>query len=103
MEVTMPYEIVWLIFLLPLFAFVLIALVTRFLGKPRLSGYISIGAISVSMGLSIWALLCLLSAPGQELPVPSFSWLVVEGGITVQFGLIMDSLTAVMLIVVTVV
>ena len=103
MEVTMPYEIVWLIFLLPLFAFVLIALVTRFLGKPRLSGYISIGAVSVSMGLSIWALLCLLSAPGQELPVPSFSWLVVEGGITVQFGLIMDSLTAVMLIVVTVV
>ena len=103
MEVTMPYEMVWLIFLLPLFAFVLIALVTRFLGKPRLSAYISIGAISVSMGLSIWALLCLLSAPGQELPVPSFSWLVVEGGITVQFGLIMDSLTAVMLIVVTVV
>ena len=103
MEVTMPYEIVWLIFLLPLFAFVVIALVTRFLSKPRLSGYISIGAVSVSMGLSIWALLCLLSAPGQELPVPSFSWLVVEGGITVQFGLIMDSLTAVMLIVVTVV
>ncbi len=103
MEVIMPHELVWLIFLLPMGSFALISLVTRFLGKPRLSGYISISAVSISTTLSIWALLSLLSASSHELQVPGFSWLIIEGGIGLQFGIIMDSLTAVMLIVVTVV
>ncbi len=103
MEVSMPHELVWLILLLPLFSFAFISLVTRLLDKPRLSGYISIGAISISVALSIWALLSLLSTPSHELPVPGFSWLVIEGSIDLQFGIIMDSLAAIMLIVVTVV
>jgi NADH-quinone oxidoreductase subunit L len=94
---------VWLIFLLPLLSFISIALLTRSLGKPRLSGYVSIGATLGSFMLSVWALSSLLSTPSHELAVPGFNWLVIDGGITIQFGLIMDSLTAVMLIVVTLV
>ncbi len=103
MEVTMPNGLVWLIFLLPLVSFGVISLITRLLGRRNLSGYISIGATLVSFLLSLWALLSLLSAPADGLAVPGFNWLVIEGGITIQFGLIMDSLTAVMLIVVTLV
>ncbi len=99
----MPNGLVWLIFLLPLASFAVISLLIRLLGRRNLSGHISIGATLVSFLLSLWALLSLLSAPADGLAVPGFNWLVIEGGITIQFGLIMDSLTAVMLIVVTLV
>ena len=101
----MPYQLVWLIFLLPLFSFVIISLFIRpFLNhKPKLSGYITIASILGSFILSIWALMSVLAAPAHELPIPDISWVVIEGGVTIHLGLIMDSLTAVMLIVVTVV
>jgi len=103
MQVTIPYEWVWFIFLLPLFSFVPISLITRLLGRPRLSGYISIAAVFVSMCLSIWALLSVMSATSHDIAIPGFDWLIIEGGISLHFGIIMDSLTAIMLIVVTVV
>ncbi len=104
METIIPNELVWLIFLLPILSFVVIALFVRpFLNNPRLSGYISIGAISGSFILSIWALTSLLATPAHELAIPNFSWLIIEGGITIHFGLIIDSLTVLMLIVVTLV
>ncbi len=101
----MPYELAWLIFLLPLFSFVIISLFVRpFLNhKPKLGGYITIASILGSFILSVWALMSVLAAPGHELPIPDISWVVIEGGVTIHLGLIMDSLTAVMLIVVTVV
>ncbi len=101
----MPYQLVWLIFLLPLFSFAIISLFVRpFLNhKPKLSGYITIASILGSLILSIWALMSVLAAPGHELSIPDISWVVIEGGVTIHLGLIMDSLTAVMLIVVTVV
>ncbi|MBA7540491.1 NADH-quinone oxidoreductase subunit L [subsurface metagenome] len=101
----MPYELVWLIFLLPLFSFVIISLFVRpFLNhKPKLGGYITIASILGSFILSVWALMSVLAAPGHELPIPDISWVVIEGGVTIHLGLIMDSLTAVMLIVVTMV
>ncbi len=101
----MPYELVWLIFLLPLFSFAIISLFVRpFLNhKPKLSGYITIASILGSFILSVWALTSVLVAPGHELPIPDISWVVLEGGVTIHLGLIMDSLTVVMLIVVTVV
>jgi NADH-quinone oxidoreductase subunit L len=103
MEVKMPYELVWLILLLPLTSFILISLVFRsFLPRsPRLSGYVSIGAVLGSLALSVWALLTLLPSPAKELAIPGFNWLVIDGGISLQFGLLVDSLTAVMLLVVT--
>ncbi len=101
----MPYQLIWLTFLLPLFSFLTISLFVRpFLNhKPRLSGYITIAAISGSLVLSIWALLEVLAAPGHVLPIPDISWVIIEGGVSIHLGLMMDSLTAVMLIVVTVV
>ncbi|MBA7630026.1 NAD(P)H-quinone oxidoreductase subunit 2, chloroplastic [subsurface metagenome] len=100
----MPYQMVWLIFLLPLFSFIIISLFLRpFLNnRPKTGGYITIAALLGSLGLSVWALLEVM-ATGQPLPVPDINWVVIEGGLTIHLGLIMDSLTAVMLIVVLVV
>ena len=101
----MPYQLVWLIFLLPLFSFVIISLFFRpFLNhKPKLGGYITIVSLLGSFALSVWALIEVMAAPGHSLPVPDINWVVIEGGITIHLGLMVDSLTAVMLIVVSLV
>ena len=101
----MPTEAAWLIFLLPVFSFILISFFIRPFVKPesKVAGYIIITALSSSLALSIWALSAVMATPHHELPMPDISWVVIEGGVTIQIGLIMDSLTAVMLIVVTVV
>jgi NADH-quinone oxidoreductase subunit L len=101
----MPSMMVWLIFLLPLFSFGIISLFFRpFLNhKPKLGGYITILALLGSLGLSVWALFEVMAAPGHMLPIPDISWVVIEGGLTIHLGLILDSLTAVMLLVVTIV
>jgi NADH-quinone oxidoreductase subunit L len=101
----MPSELVWLIFLLPLFSFVIISLFFRpFLNNwPKLGGYITILAILGSLGLSVWALFEVMAAPGHVLPIPDINWVVIEGGLTIHLGLILDSLSAVMLLVVTIV
>ena len=101
----MPYQLVWLIFLLPLFSFAIISLFFRpfFNHKPKLGGYITIASLLGSLGLSVWALLEVMAAPGHSLLVPDINWVIIEGGITIHLGLIVDSLTVVMLIVVTVV
>ena len=101
----MPSELVWLILLLPLFSFAIIALFFRpFLNnKPRLGGYITIASLLGAFGLSVWVLITVLAAPGHELAVPDINWAVIDGGLTIHLGLMVDSLTAVMLIVVTLV
>jgi NADH-quinone oxidoreductase subunit L len=101
----MPHQLVWLIFLLPFFSFALIALFFRpFLNnQPRLGGYITIAALTGSFALSVWALIEVMGAPGHELVIPDINWVVIEGGITIHLGLMVDSLTAVMLVVVTLV
>ncbi|NQT31083.1 MAG: NADH-quinone oxidoreductase subunit L [Deltaproteobacteria bacterium] len=101
----MPSAMVWLIFLLPLFSFGIITLFFRpFLNdKPKLGGYITIAALLGSLGLSIWALFEVMAAPGHSIPVPDINWVVIEGGLTIHLGLILDSLTAVMLLVVIIV
>ena len=98
-------NLVWLIFLLPFLSFLVISLFVRpFLkDKPQISGYITIFAIFASFIISVWALVRVLGAPHHELPIPDISWVVIEGGVTIHLGLLMDSLTAVMLVVVTVV
>ena len=100
-----PHQFVWLIFLLPLFSFIIIAFFIRPFVKPesRVAGYIAITAIGGSLVLSIWALFAVMAAPHHEIPIPDISWVVIEDGVTIHLGLILDSLTAVMLIVVTVV
>ena len=100
----MPHQLVWLIFLLPLFSFVIISLFIRpFVRKEsKVAGYILITALFGSLALSIWALMAVMAAPHHELPIPDISWVVIDG-FTFKLGLMVDSLTAVMLVVVTVV
>jgi NADH-quinone oxidoreductase subunit L len=71
--------------------------------ESKVAGYILITALSASLALSIWALFSVMASPHHGIPVPDISWVVIEDGVTIHLGLIMDSLTAVMLIVVTVV
>ncbi|HEY82724.1 MAG TPA: NADH-quinone oxidoreductase subunit L [Dehalococcoidia bacterium] len=99
------HQFVWLIFLLPLFSFIIIGLIIRPLVRPesRVAGYITITAIGGSLVLSIWALFSVMAAPHHEIPIPDISWVVVEDGVSIHLGLMLDSLTAVMLIVVTLV
>ena len=101
----MPHELVWLIFLLPVFSFIIISFFIRPFVKPELkvAGYIIITALFGSLALSIWALMAVMASPHHELPIPDISWVVIEGGVTIHLGLMMDSLTAVMLLVVTIV
>ncbi len=101
----MPYQLVWLIFLLPLFSFLIISFFIRPFVKQesKVAGHIIIAALLGSFALSVWALISVMAAPGHELLIPDISWVVIENGVTIHLGLIVDSLTAVMLIVVTVV
>ncbi|MFC2049615.1 NADH-quinone oxidoreductase subunit L [Chloroflexota bacterium] len=98
----MPHQIPWLIFLLPFLSLIIVSFILRpfFNDRPKISGYVTIGAIGVSCIFSFWVLAAVLAAPGHKLDIPDIQWMVV-GDLTVQIGLIVDSLTAVMLVVVS--
>ena len=91
---------VWGIFLLPLASFVIIVLVIRpFLnGFSLLSGLLLIGALAVALWLSIDTLAAVIQ--GQDMDFASRTWLQV-GGASIEIGLLVDPLTAIMLVVVT--
>ena len=89
---------VWAIFFLPLIAFLLIAFVT--IGSARLSGWLAVVAISVSFLLSVGTLFGVAGEVGHVLHFTAIPWLVV-GDLVISIGLNVDSLTAVMLVVVT--
>ncbi|MFC1592819.1 NADH-quinone oxidoreductase subunit L [Candidatus Omnitrophota bacterium] len=101
----MPYQLVWLIYLLPVLSFVIISFFIRPFVKleSRVAGYITITALSGSLALSLWVLATVIAAPHHELPVPDISWLVIGNELTIRLGLMVDSLTAVMVVVVTLV
>ncbi len=101
----MPYQFIWLIFLLPLSSFIIISFFIRPFVKreSRVAGYIIITALLGSLALSVWALMAVMAAPGHELSIPGISWVVIEGGVAINLGLMVDSLTVVMLLVVIVV
>ena len=95
-------SVFWLILLLPFLSFVIISLFIRpfVRAESRIAGYITITAFTGSLALSIWALAEVLAAPNHVLETSPISWLVV-GNLQINIGMMMDSLTAVMLIVVT--
>ncbi|MDP2917214.1 MAG: proton-conducting transporter membrane subunit, partial [Dehalococcoidia bacterium] len=101
----MPSQVAWLIFLLPVFSFIIIALFIRPFVKPesKVAGYITITAIAGSLALSIWALIAVMGAKEHIIEIPDIQWVLLEKGASIHLGILMDSLTAVMLIVVTVV
>ena len=92
--------LVWAIFLLPLGSFVLIALVIRpFLNRwPLLAALSTIAALTASTVLAIVTLSSVVLHHGAVFL--SWDWLSY-GGATIQMGLLVDPLTAVMLVVVT--
>ena len=91
---------VWAIFLLPLGSFVLIALVIRpFLNRwPLLASGSTIGALAASTVLAILTLRSVIL--GHTVVFDTWEWLSF-GGATIEMGLLVDPLTAVMLVVVT--
>lgn len=100
----MPHQVPWLIFLLPFFSLIIISFILRpfFNNRPKLGGYVTIGAIGISFILSLWVLAEVLAAPGHKLEIPDIQWLVI-GDLSVQVGLLVDSLTAVMVVTVSLV
>ena len=92
--------LVWAIFLLPLGSFVLIALVIRpFLNRwPLLAALTTIAALTASTVLAVVTLRSVIVNNGAVFE--SWNWLSY-GGATIQMGLLVDPLTAVMLVVVT--
>lgn len=98
-------QYVWLILLLPIFSFALISLVLRpFLkNQPKIAGYVTIGAISVSLILSFVTLFKVLGASSHEIPVMDFKWILINGVANIRIGLRVDALTSVMLVAVSIV
>ena len=96
-----PEYAVWAIFLLPVGSAAIIGLFLRpFLNQYRYaSSLILIAALSVALGLSIWTLDSVIDN-GQALSFATHHWFTV-GNIEVDIGLLVDELTAIMLIVVT--
>ncbi len=91
---------IWAILFLPLGSFAVIGLIIRpFLNRfPLLSGLVLIAALGVALWLSIMTLRSVIL--GHELAFEAHEWLAV-GGATIEMGLLVDQLTAIMLIVVT--
>ena len=98
----MPTQVPWLIFLLPFISFLICGLVLRpFLPKfPKLAGYVTIAAVGISCALSLWVLSAVIASPGHMLMVDDIKWAVV-GNLEIHLGVLVDSLTAVMVVVVT--
>ena len=97
-----PEYAVWLIFLLPIFSFVFISFVIRpfFNKRAELAGYITIACIATSLLFSLWTLYSVLQTDEHQLVFQAHEWLVV-GSHQISLGIMVDSLTAVMALVVS--
>ena len=91
----------WAILFLPLASFVLIVAVIRpfFNRFEAFSGYITIAAIGAAFVLSIIALAAVWDGHG-EIGWEPHSWIVI-GELEISIGILMDPLTAVLLVVIT--
>ncbi len=93
---------VWLIFLLPLGSFLAIALVIRpfFNRHSRLAGSLTVLALGLGLVLSLWTLQSVAREPTLGDDWEPISWLQV-GDLDVTVGILLDPLTAIMLVVIT--
>jgi NADH-quinone oxidoreductase subunit L len=91
----------WLIWLFPFISFLIIALFLRpFANKhPRLSGFVAIGGIGLAWACAIWVLIQVMGSPHHQIEVPGAEWWQI-GKFTLEIGLLVDGLTAIMLLVV---
>ena len=90
-------ENAYLIPLLPMFAFVMIVFFMRW--NEKLSAGFSIAMILISWVMSLVVLIETLGRHGE--PYEVFFYLTSFAGINLEIGLLIDSLTAIMLMVVT--
>ncbi len=99
-----PYQCIWLIMLLPLFSFIINGLLIRpFINrKSKIYGYITILAIGVAAAFAIWSLASVLSTDSHQIVIPSVHWLTI-GNFDFSIGVMMDQVSAVMVVVVSVV
>jgi NADH-quinone oxidoreductase subunit L len=101
LELTFPEDLAWIVLLLPLLAAVVITLFTCRDG--RVSGYISIIAVSLSFLVSA-GLYRLMGATDAGLATASpFDWLDIQGleGLQVPIALLLDPMSLLMLLVVS--
>ena len=98
-----PEVAVWAIFFIPLASFVVIGFIIRpFFNNYRyLSSVVLISGLVVCLVLAGWTLSSVIDKHG-DLGFTPYHWLSV-GGIEISMGLVVDSLTAIMLIVVVLV
>ncbi len=96
----MAPDLAWLFILLPLLSFLLCVFVTR--PYPRLSGYVTIAAVGAAFLLALLAFWAVGNLPADRTIESSIQWVVI-GGSVLKVGLVIDSLTAVMLIIVSLV
>jgi NADH-quinone oxidoreductase subunit L len=90
-----------LILLIPLGTFLVMAMFHNRL--PRHGDWLATGALGVSLALSCGVALKALASPSLMLANWNFNWLPMTMGRVLQGGLMVDRLTAVMLVVVTLV
>ncbi|PKB79508.1 MAG: NADH-quinone oxidoreductase subunit L [SAR202 cluster bacterium Io17-Chloro-G9] len=92
---------VWGIFFLPLASFLIIVLIVRpfFNRFSLLSGLLVIAALVVAFYLAVRTLIWVIR--GHEPELSTWTWLELGDGASVDFGLLLDPLTAIMLVVVT--
>ena len=96
----MPELAAWSIFLVPLLSFVLIVVLRPILGPSnRLSGRITVAAMVAAFALALTALAATISEDGHDLGYQTHAWIEV-GSLTINVGIVMDSLTATMVVVV---
>ncbi|MBI2866247.1 MAG: NADH-quinone oxidoreductase subunit L, partial [Chloroflexi bacterium] len=102
LELHYPEIAFWAIIFLPLLSFLIISLFLRpfFPQRPKLAGYVTIAAIGGSTLLSLWVLGAVNSVQGRALPLPEHPWLSI-GNLSISFGLMVDGLTGIMLVVVS--
>jgi NADH-quinone oxidoreductase subunit L len=93
---------VFLIFLLPILSFVIISLIIRpfFNNKSQYAGYLTIGCIVGSLALSIWTLIS-VNNNGGHIETGPVDWISAGGEPIIQLGLMIDQLTAIMVVVVS--
>lgn len=87
------------ILLLPLLGFLINGLFGKFFSK-KIIHTIAIGAVLISFLISVWLTLKLNTIPSKEVTVNLISWITV-GNFNVNFGLLLDPLSSVMIMIIT--
>ena len=95
-------QLVWAIFFIPLASFCILALVVRpfFNSKSHFSGPIAVISIGISFILSVMTLVTVASNKNHGQDWGTHSWLEI-GDFHFTVGILLDPLTAIMLVVVT--